>query len=154
MQITVTGIDRIKQRIDRLANLKERLAEVSKRLCEVGEPIIQAAHGGHAVITTEPTENGYVIRAEGEDVLFVEFGTGDATGIMAKEYDQVPAVVRPGNWSEAHGGEYAATGGYLKGHWHFAGRELHETEPNPSFYYAYQAMVEALPQIANEVFSK
>lgn len=153
MQISVTGIDRIKERIEKLSKLQEKCAEVARRLCEVGLPIIQAAHGGHAVVAAEPIENGYVIRAEGEDILFVEFGAGDATGIMAKEYDQVPTVVRPGSWSEAHGGEYAATGGYLKGHWHFAGQELHETEPNPAFYYAYQAMVEALPQIANEVFA-
>ena len=153
MQISVSGIDRIKERIAKYADLSAKCAELAKRLCEIGEPIIRAAHGGHAVVVAEPIENGYVIRAEGEDILFVEFGAGDATGIMAKGYDQVPAVVRPGSWSEAHGGEYAATGGYLKGHWHFAGQEVHETEPNPSFYYAYQAMVEALPQIANEVFA-
>ena len=123
MQISVSGIDRIKERIAKYADLSAKCAELAKRLCEIGEPIIRAAHGGHAVVVAEPIENGYVIRAEGEDILFVEFGAGDATG------------------------------GYLKGHWHFAGQEIHETEPNPSFYYAYQAMVEALPQIANEVFA-
>lgn len=154
ISISVTRTGDALERVQKLLDVKARVAEIAKRLCEVGEPIIRATHGNHARVWTEPTENGYKISAEGEDVLFIEFGAGDATGIMAKEYDQVPSVVRPSSWSEAHGGEYAATGGYLKGHWHFAGQEIHETEPNPSFYYAYKAMVEALPQIAQEVFGK
>ena len=86
MQISVSGIDRIKERIAKYADLSAKCAELAKRLCEIGEPIIRAAHGGHAVVVAEPTENGYVIRAEGEDILFVEFGAGDATGIMAVVY--------------------------------------------------------------------
>lgn len=153
MDISVTGIDRIKERIEKLANLQEKCAELARRLCEVGEPIIQAWHGNHAVVSMEQTQDGYVIRADGEDVLFIEFGTGDKAGEMAANYDAVPATVRPGSWSEAHGGEYAKTGGFGKGFWHFGGKEYHFTEPHPAFYYAYQRMVEALPQIAKEVFA-
>lgn len=148
MEISVTGIDRIKERIERLANLQDRCAEIAKRLCEVGEPIIQAWHGSHAIVISEPTENGYVIRAEGEDVLFIEFGTGDKAGAMAGEYDAVPVEVAPGTWSETHAQMYSRYG-----FWVFAGKIYHYTEPHPAFYYAYQAMVEALPQIAKEVFA-
>ena len=149
MQISVSGIDRIKQRIDRLANLQEKCAEIAKRLCEIGEPIIRAAHGNHATVMAAPIENGYAITADGDQrLLIIEFGAGDATGIMASEYDEVPSVVRPGSWSESHAQMYSRYG-----FWVFAGQILHETEPNPAFYYAYQAMVEALPQIANEVFA-
>lgn len=149
MQISVSGIDRIKQRIDRLANLQEKCAEIAKRLCEIGEPIIRAAHGNHAKVMAAPIENGYAITADGDQrLLIIEFGAGDATGIMAGEYDEVPGVVRPGSWSESHAQMYSRYG-----FWVFAGHILHEVEPNPAFYYAYQAMVEALPQIANEVFA-
>lgn len=148
MEISVTGIDRVKERIEKLANLQERCAEVSRRLCEVGEPIIQSWHGGHATVTTEQTDGGYVIRAEGEDVLFIEFGTGDKAGAMAGEYDAVPAEVAPGTWSESHAQMYSRYG-----FWVFAGKIYHYTEPHPAFYYAYQRMVEALPQIAKEVFA-
>lgn len=149
MQISVTGIDRIKQRIDRLANLQEKCAEIAKRLCEIGEPIIRAAHGNHATVMAAPIENGYAITADGDQrLLIIEFGAGDATGIMAGQYDEVPSVVRPGSWSESHAQMYSRYG-----FWVFAGQMLHEVEPNPAFYYAYQAMVEALPQIANEVFA-
>ena len=149
MQISVTGIDRIKERIAKYADLSAKCAELAKRLCEIGEPIIRAAHGNHATVMAAPIENGYAITADGDQrLLIIEFGAGDATGIMASEYDEVPSVVRPGSWSESHAQMYSRYG-----FWVFAGQILHEVEPNPAFYYAYQAMVEALPQIANEVFA-
>lgn len=149
MKISVTGVDRIKERIEKLSKLQEKCAEVARRLCEVGEPIIRAAHGNHATVMAAPIENGYAITADGDQrLLIIEFGAGDATGIMAGEYDEVPSVVRPGSWSESHAQMYSRYG-----FWVFAGHILHEVEPNPAFYYAYQAMVEALPQIANEVFA-
>ena len=149
MQISVTGIDHIKERIDKLADLQDKCAELARRLCEVGEPIIRAAHGGHATVMAAPIDNGYAITADGDQrLLIIEFGAGDATGIMAGQYDEVPSVVYPGSWSESHAQMYSRYG-----FWVFAGHILNEVEPNPAFYYAYQAMVEALPQIANEVFA-
>ena len=101
MQITVNGVDRIRERIDKLAKLQEKCAEVARRLCEVGEPIIRAAHGNHATVMAAPIESGYAITADGDQrLLIIEFGAGDATGIMAGEYDEVPSVVRPGSWSK------------------------------------------------------
>lgn len=149
MQIAITGIDRIRERIERIANLQEKCAEIARRLCEVGEPIIRAAHGNHATVMAAPIDNGYAITADGDHrLLIIEFGAGDAAGLMAGEYDEVPSVVRPGSWSATHARMYSRYG-----FWVFAGHILHEVEPNPAFYYAYQAMVEALPQIANEVFA-
>ena len=95
------------------------------------------------------TENGYKISAEGEDVLFIEFGTGDRAGVLSPLYDEVPADARPGSWSETHAQQYST-----QGFWYFGGKRYEFTEPHPAFYDAYQAMVEALPQIAQEVFGK
>ena len=148
MEFSVTGVDRIKQRIEKLANLREKCAEIARRLCDVGYPWIWAWHGNHASVTTEPTEDGYVIKAEGEQVLFIEFGTGDSAGINAAYYDAVPGVVRPGSWSEGHARQYSEWG-----FWFWGGAMFRETPPHPAFYDAYQAMVEALPKIANEVFA-
>lgn len=148
MQITVTGIDHLLERLERLADLREKCWEIAKRLCEVGEPIIRATHGNHAIVATEPTDDGYVIRADGEDVLFIEFGTGDKAGEMSANYDSVPTEVAPGTWSAGHAQMYSRYG-----FWVFAGKIYHYTEPHPAFYDAYQAMVEALPKIANEVFA-
>lgn len=153
MQITITGVKHLQERIAKYSKLETDCYVLVKRLCEVGEPIIRNWHGNHASITIEPIEKGYVLKAEGEDILFIEFGTGSATGSMSSFYDQVPAVVRPGSWSEAHQGEYAKTGGFPVGYWHFGGQRYTQTPPHPAFYYAYQSMVEALPRIASEVFA-
>lgn len=132
-----------------MLHLREKVEEVAKRLCKVGEPIIQATHGNHARVWSEPTENGYKVCAEGEDILFIEFGTGLKAGQDAHLYDEVPGVVGEGTWSATHAKMYSTCG-----FWVFAGEIYYYTEPHPAFYYAYQAMVEALPQIAQEVFSK
>lgn len=149
ISISVTRTGDALERVQKLLDVKARVAEVAKRLCEVGEPIIRATHGNHARVWTEPTENGYKISAEGEDVLFIEFGTGDRAGVLSPWYDQVPADARPGSWSETHAQQYST-----QGFWYFGGKRYEFTEPHPAFYDAYQAMVEALPQIAQEVFGK
>ena len=149
MDITVTQSGNMRGWINRMLHLREKVEEVAKRLCKVGEPIIQATHGNHARVWSEPTENGYKVCADGEDILFIEFGTGLKAGQDAHLYDEVPGVVGEGTWSATHAKMYSTWG-----FWVFAGEIYYYTEPHPAFYYAYQAMVEALPQIAQEVFSK
>ena len=69
MDITITQSGKMRGWIDRMIHVRGKVAEVAQRLCEVGAPIIQATHGNHARVWSEPTENGYKICAEGEDVL-------------------------------------------------------------------------------------
>lgn len=147
--MAVTQSGNMRGWINRMLHLREKVEEVAKRLCKVGEPIIQATHGNHARVWSEPTKNGYKVCAEGEDILFIEFGTGLKAGQDAHLYDEVPGVVGEGTWSATHAKMYSTWG-----FWVFAGEIYYYTEPHPAFYYAYQAMVEALPQIAQEVFSK
>ena len=149
MDITVTQSGNMRGWINRMLHLREKVEEVAQRLCKIGEPIIQATHGNHARVWSEPTKNGYKVCAEGEDILFIEFGTGLKAGQDAHLYDEVPGVVGEGTWSATHAKMYSTWG-----FWVFAGEIYYYTEPHPAFYYAYQAMVEALPQIAQEVFSK
>ena len=147
--MAVTQSGNMRGWINRMLHLRENVEEICKRLCKVGEPIIQATHGNHARVWSEPTESGYKVCAEGEDILFIEFGTGLKAGQDAHLYDEVPGVVGEGTWSATHAKMYSTWG-----FWVFAGEIYYYTEPHPAFYYAYQAMVEALPQIAQEVFSK
>ena len=69
--------------INRMLHLREKVEEVAQRLCKVGEPIIQATHGNHARVWSEPTKNGYKVCAEGADILFIEFCTGLNAGQAA-----------------------------------------------------------------------
>ena len=151
VRITVSGVDRIQERLRELMLYNnDRYLEIARRLCqEVGEPIIRAVHGNHAVIMTQPIENGYSITASGEDVLFIEFGTGDRAGAEGALYDAVPPIVFPGSWSATHSQQYIQNG-----YWFFGGQMFQYTEPHPAFYQAYQAMVEALPRISQEVFAE
>jgi len=148
VQISVSGVVHAIDTIKRYAGIREKVALLAERLCkEVGEPIIKQIHGNHSKVWSEATEKGYKITAEGKDVLFIEFGAGDAAGRDKALYDEVPSVVRPGSWSEKHAQMYSRFG-----FWVFAGRIVHEVPTSPAFYYAYEAMVQAIPRIASEVF--
>jgi len=149
MQVSITGFDSMINTVNIFRNIGERLERIAKRLCEVGEPIIRQTHGDHARVWYEQLQDGYRIVAEGQDILFIEFGAGDMAGTTVVFYDQVPAVVRPGSWSETHARQYS-----IQGFWFFGGKMYRETVPHPAFYYAYQAMVQALQQIATEEFQK
>lgn len=149
IDVSIGGIDNIIKALSKYDNIEDKLSNIAKRLCDVGEPIIRSVHGNHAKVTAEKTPDGYVIRAEGEDVLFIEFGAGDMAGTTTVMYDEVPAVVRPGSWSETHARQYST-----QGFWYFGGKLYRETVPHPAFYYAYQAMVQALPQIVSEEFRR
>lgn len=149
MQITFTGIEHALQTVQKYSDLDRKVKEIADRLCKIGEPIIRQVHGNHATISTEQTENGYKITASGEDILFIEFGAGAAAGSENSNYDRVPKSARPGSWSEKHAQMYSRYG-----FWVFAGQIYHEVQPTPAFYYAYEYMVQNLPLIAREVFSR
>lgn len=149
MNISVTGVQHAIQTISRYVDMDKKLAEIADRLCKIGEPIIRQVHGNHAQVWTEATNNGYKIVAEGEDVLFIEFGAGDAAGSENSLYDATPPEARPGSWSETHAQQYSKYG-----FWIFAGQRYTEVQPTPAFYYAYEYMAQNLPQIAKDVFGK
>ena len=144
--ITVTGVDHAISALAKYVNIQLKLNEIAKRLCEIGEPIIKQIHGNHAVVTTEPVANGYMITASGEDVLFIEFGAGDQAGSENSSYDAVPASARPGSYSETHAQMYSRYG-----YWYFGGHRFTTVAPSPAFYYAYEYMVQNLPRIIREV---
>lgn len=147
MQITVNGVEHALKAIERYADIDNKLQEIAKRLCEIGEPIIRQIHGHHAdFIGTLPMKNGYKIVCEGEDVLFIEFGAGDQAGSENGNYDAVPASARPGSWSETHSQQYSKYG-----YWYFGGHKFTTVAPSPAFYYAYEYMVQNLPQVAKDV---
>ena len=150
MKFTYSGIEHAIQTLHRYDDLDGKAREIADRLCKIGEPIIRQVHGHHADnIETVPTDNGYKIVAEGEDVLFIEFGAGDAAGSANANYDRVPSVARPGSWSEKHAQMYSRYG-----FWVFGGHIYREVQPTPAFYYAYEYMVQNLPMIAREVFGR
>lgn len=147
MNITVSGIDHAIKTIEKYADTDRKLMDFAWRLCAIGTAVAMSGYGGNASVTPTRTENGAKVVISGSDVLFIEFGTGDAAGIHAAQYDAVPSVVYPGSWSETHAHQYE-----MLGFWWWHNTKFTETPPHPWAYDAYQAMVQAIPQVAREVF--
>lgn len=158
MDITVTGsisksVARLRSMADEssLDSNVKKLEEIAERLCKIGGDVISQVHGRHSKVYSKRSKSGkgYQIVAEGEDLLFIEFGAGDAAGSENALYDAVPDEARPGTWSMNHAQMYSRYG-----FWVFGGRIFREVQPTPAFYYAYEAMVQNLPMIAREVFGR
>lgn len=132
-------------------HIKPKLDEVCKRLAEIGrEEALAVVSGirlqeGNAVerIDVVKIDNGYKLVMEGEDVYFIEFGTGD--GVSAHYDTSVP--VAWGSWSAEHSQML-----FNKGFWYYDHVRYTGTPAYMPMYYAEKAMREAMPRIVKEVF--
>lgn len=144
-----------KKALDELKRYKRdispKLDEVCRRLAEIGaQEAISIVNGiklaeGNAVesIYTEPTQNGWKIVMSGEDVYFIEFGTGD--GVSAHYDTSVP--VAWGTWSAEHKQVL-----WKKGFWYYNGQKFTGTTAYMPMYYAEKKMREESHRIVREVF--
>ena len=129
--------------------IKPKLMEVCKRLAEIGAAEAQAhltlANGNNDATIESPIaiDNGYKIVMSGEDVYFVEFGTGDQ---VSAHYDtSVP--VAWGTWSAEDKQKL-----WNYGFWWYGGEKLTGTPAYMPMYYAGKKMREEIPRIVKEVF--
>lgn len=120
------------------------LAEIAK----LGAETAQAAYGNGATVTVEPTGDGYLIRADGRGVVFLEFGAGDAVAVDNKYAGEMPFGVYPGSWSEQHKRQYSETG-----KWTFGGVEYTEIQPRNGMQKADDAIRSKWRSIARSVFT-
>jgi hypothetical protein len=131
--------------------IKPKLDEVCRRVAEVGrDEALSIINGirlqdGNAVerVDVVPTDNGYKLVMEGEDVYFIEFGTGD--GVSA-HYD-VSVPVAWGSWSAEHSQML-----WNKGLWYYDNVRYTGTTAYMPMYYAERKMREEAPRIVKEVF--
>lgn len=143
--------------------IKPKLDEVCKRLAQIGcdaanahyaEASADSASTGNGGITAfiAPLEggNGYKIVAQGEDVYFIEFGTGNSSGMFYGDGLPVTSVpVYPGSYSEQNAGMYAKWG-----YWFYKGEIMSSTPVYMPMYYAGKAIRENEKRIAQEVFGR
>ena len=102
--------------------------------------------GGSIVCTAEEIPNGWVVKAEGKGVCFIEYGTGDPAA-TAITFGEVPVPVGPGTWSAEHANTYQA--------WVDGGKEgpyRDEHEPRSGMYFAFRAANDNVRKVAEEVF--
>ena len=130
--------------------IKPKLEEVCRRLAEIGAKEAGAHLGGDlhgnndaTILPIEKISNGYKIVMQGEDVYFVEFGTGSE---VAPHFDTTVPV----GW-----GTYSAEHQQVLwklGFWWYGGERLEGTPAYMPMYYASKAIRENVKQVYNEVF--
>ena len=131
--------------------IKPKMDEVCKRLAEIGrDEAISVVNGirlsdGNSVERIEAVQidNGWKIVMSGEDVYFIEFGTGDG---VTPHYDtNVP--VAWGTWSAEHKQML-----WKYGFWYYDKVKYTGTTAYMPMYYAEKRMREEMPRIVKEVF--
>lgn len=147
IESAIRQLDRYSKRLEKAcAELTEELARVGAKV--VDDRYAEANEDKLYVVYYASTKNGWEIVAEGENVVFIEFGTGDDT--RNYRHLDIGAEISKGSWSASEG-----TGTYARhGHWHYKGVDYKGTSPTWGFYYAKVEMKEQVVNIAKEVFKK
>ena len=148
-QITTNKDALVKQLKTYRENLIKYMNEVVKGICGVIRDKAQAVYGRAVDVTVEPIENGnnivYQVKAQGEAVVFIEFGAGDRTdGTNEYAYNlaaESGVYVYAGSWSRNEGNaSYNPTvhpNYYQDGYWRLKGGAiLHYVEPRRALYNA------------------
>lgn len=149
---------------DAIKSLKRAAAELKsksdKALYRVAKLVADTAEAHYASgfldenddvnVTISPISNGYVVKASGESVCFLEFGAGAAAG---NGYDtsvyEPPVDISPASWSETEGtGEFAKYGS-----WHYQKRKYTMVVPRMGMYHGVKAAKDNMDRIVNEVFN-
>lgn len=164
LKLSVSGCNQaLKELEKRRKQIKEGLDMVCKRLAQIGadaanEHYAEAeadsswtGNGGvRAIVLPLEDGNGYRILAEGEDVFFLEFGTGDMAGFeYGGDTSNVSVPVGPKTWSVTHAQKYSE-----QGYWWYNGYMLYETPVYMPMYYAVKAMRERAKEVIEGVFGR
>lgn len=134
-------------------DIKPKLDEVCKRLAEIGLQVAQEhwdggdLHGNNdaTFMPITPIGNGYKIVFQGEDVYFVEFGTGNEVA----PHMETSVPVAWGTWSAENKQQL-----WNYGFWWYGGERLEGTPAYMPMYYASKAIRENIKRVYNEVFGK
>lgn len=155
VSLSTAGIEKLEKELYEYREWQQRKAqELTARLADYGVQIatVRYARGSHLgerdeQVTAEPTENGYVVRASGKSVLFLEFGAGITYGFghpEAQEHQMGPGTYPDGkgHWNDPKGWYLPNGGGHTYGN-----------PPAMAMYEARKQIIEELPRIVKEVFA-
>ena len=154
--LSESGIQKIQDELTVYRKWQEEKArELAERLAALGATVAsirfsRAAYTGKkdAEVTVEELPNGYKVKADGESVLFIEFGSGVTYGYghpEAGEFGMGPGTYPngKGHWDDPKGWYLpkSAGGGHTFGN-----------PPAMPMYEARKAIEQELPRIVKEVF--
>lgn len=155
--LSASGIEQLKKELQEYKEWQERKAkELAFRLADLGVTIARAGFDRGSVAgvkdaeVLEPIEtaNGYVVRADGKSVLFIEFGAGITYGFghhEAQEHGMGPGTYpsEKENWKKPHGWWLPKSAG---------GYHTYGNYPAMPMYEARKTILRELPRIVKEVF--
>ena len=163
------SVSRAQRRLDEYyADLIEKANEMCRRLAEIGKvraelDFSNAIYDGTNDVTVhvEPIDNGYVVRATGGAVMFIEFGAGvyyNGEGSYPGELE--PGVVGIGQYGQGRGKNdwwlYPGPPGNAGGvpSTTVPGMTItHGNPPAAAMYHAKQDVLQEVQRIADEVFA-
>ena len=148
LELSLQSVDKALQELNEIFNLDL----ICQKLAMIGadEAMRRFARGDHGNsdvnVDVLPIENGYKIVASGEDVYFIEFGTG----VFANPNGYATTIpVYPGSYSEQHAQQFST-----KGFWYYGGEKLQGTEAENAMYYAGKAIRDNMSRVIQEVLGK
>ena len=154
--LSESGIQKIQDELSVYRKWQEEKArELAERLASLGATVAsirfsRAVYTGQkdVDVTVEELPNGYKVKADGESVLFIEFGSGVTYGYghpEAGEFGMGPGTYPDGkgHWDDPKGWYLpkSAGGGHTFGN-----------PPEMPMYEARKAIEQELPRIVKEVF--
>lgn len=155
-----SGIDAMLTAIeDEKRWLREKTEELSRRLAEMGATRAEVNFAASyysgdidAKVSVEPKGDGaYVVKAEGETVLFVEFGTGligyghpEPSGYGPGTFP--PTDPKHPRWNQPGGWFYKDTSGEI--------HHTHGNPPNMPMYRSVRELEMELNRLVQEVFTR
>ena len=149
--MTVTAnADKVAKSLTEYARgLTVKIKEFTHALAEIGRQAADGAFGGEAVhVDIQEIQGGYVVSANGEQIVFLEFGAGTMVDEADKYAATMPFPVESGSWSRTEGtGEFARTN-----KWHYMGVEFEYIMPRNGMQRAYEAIMQAIEAEARRVF--
>ena len=134
---------------------EEKARELAERLATLGATVAsirfsRAVYTGKkdVEVTVEALPNGYKVKADGESVLFIEFGSGVTYGYghpEAGEFGMGPGTYPDGkgHWDDPKGWYLPKSGG---------GGHTFGNPPAMPMYESRKAIEQELPRIVKEVF--
>ena len=139
-------------------SLDKKIEEVLSRLSTLGVEVIEyqygLSHEDYYEVDCIVNGNSSMIIAEGENVMFLEFGTGIYTDDYTEEGEvesQGLPVIFPGSWSNTEGmGQFRPDHQY----WYHKHVMYQGTLPTRGFYFASKEIKAQAVDIAKKVFKK
>lgn len=157
VQLSTAGIEQLEKELQEYRKWQEAKAkELAERLATLGASVAsirfaRATYTGikDTTITVEQIANGYAVKADGESVLFLEFGSGITYGgghPENSEFGMGPGTYPDGkgHWDDPRGWWIPKSAG---------GGHTYGNPPAMAMYEARKTIIRELPRIVKEVFS-